>query len=148
MLAEAGQIPAEVEGEEGIFSDLRARLYMTVDEAKAAYNAAPEGANLYNKAGLPATPFAQIDGKFIFEEDNPAIAAALTVWFTGWTYADPLLALVIAVLWHREWDEPLDGIVYASFIALGYAAVENYQAFLDRWSGDGPLPADARQRLD
>jgi len=33
---------AEVEGEEAIFSDLRARLYMTIDEAKAAYGAAPE----------------------------------------------------------------------------------------------------------
>jgi cobalt-zinc-cadmium efflux system protein len=27
-----------------------------------------------------------------------AIAAALTVWLTGWTYADPLLALVIATI--------------------------------------------------
>lgn len=32
---------AEVEGEQAVYSDLRARLYMTVDEAKAAYNAAP-----------------------------------------------------------------------------------------------------------
>jgi acyl-homoserine-lactone acylase len=32
---------AEVEGEEAIFSDLRARLYMTLAEAKAAYDAAP-----------------------------------------------------------------------------------------------------------
>jgi acyl-homoserine lactone acylase PvdQ len=32
---------AEVEGESAIFSDLRARLYMTVDEAKAAYQSAP-----------------------------------------------------------------------------------------------------------
>ena len=30
-----------------------------------------------------------------------AIAAALTVWFTGWTYADPLLALVIAAILGR-----------------------------------------------
>jgi len=30
-----------------------------------AYNAVPESANLYNGAGLPATPFAQIDGEFI-----------------------------------------------------------------------------------
>ncbi len=30
-----------------------------------------------------------------------AIAAALTVWFTGWTYADPLLALVIATILGR-----------------------------------------------
>ncbi len=30
-----------------------------------------------------------------------AIAAALTVWLTGWTYADPLLALVIATILGR-----------------------------------------------
>ncbi len=35
----------------------------------------------------------------------------------------PFLAVVIR--W-RAFDEPLDGFVYASFIALGYAAVENY----------------------
>lgn len=33
---------AEAEGEEAIFSDLRARLYMTTDEAKAAYASAPD----------------------------------------------------------------------------------------------------------
>jgi acyl-homoserine-lactone acylase len=33
---------AEVEGEEAIYSDLRARLYMTIDEAKAAYESAPQ----------------------------------------------------------------------------------------------------------
>jgi len=33
---------AEVEGEEAIYSDLRARLYMTIDEARAAYEAAPQ----------------------------------------------------------------------------------------------------------
>ena len=32
---------AEVEGEKALYSDLRARLYMTTDEAKAAYEAAP-----------------------------------------------------------------------------------------------------------
>ena len=33
---------AEVEGEEALYSDLRARLYMTVAEAKAAYAGAPQ----------------------------------------------------------------------------------------------------------
>ena len=33
---------AEVEGEEALISDLRARLYMTIDEAKAAYESAPQ----------------------------------------------------------------------------------------------------------
>jgi acyl-homoserine lactone acylase PvdQ len=32
---------AEVEGEQALYSDLRARLYMTVDEARAAYDSAP-----------------------------------------------------------------------------------------------------------
>jgi cobalt-zinc-cadmium efflux system protein len=30
-----------------------------------------------------------------------AMAAALTVWFTGWSYADPLLALVVAAILGR-----------------------------------------------
>lgn len=33
---------AEVEGEQALYSDLRARLYMTVDEARAAYDSAPD----------------------------------------------------------------------------------------------------------
>ena len=42
-----------------------------------AHSAAPMNANLYNKAGLPATPFAAVDGKLIFEEDDAAKAARL-----------------------------------------------------------------------
>lgn len=42
-----------------------------------AYSATPMGANLYNKAGLPATPFAYFDGRQIFQEETPeAIAKA------------------------------------------------------------------------
>jgi RsiW-degrading membrane proteinase PrsW (M82 family) len=37
-----------------------------------------------------------------------------------------MLPFLIVVLRLRHFDEPLDGIIYASFIALGYAAVENY----------------------
>ena len=37
-----------------------------------------------------------------------------------------LLPFVLVVIHMRAFDEPLDGIIYASFIALGYAAVENY----------------------
>lgn len=33
---------AEAEGKEALYSDLRARLYMTIDEAKAAYEKAPD----------------------------------------------------------------------------------------------------------
>jgi RsiW-degrading membrane proteinase PrsW (M82 family) len=38
-----------------------------------------------------------------------------------------LLPFLVVVLRFHELDEPLDGIVYASFIGLGYAAVENWQ---------------------
>ena len=51
-----------------------------------------------------------------------------------------LLPFVLVVLRFREFDEPIDGIIYASFIALGYAAVENliYLSYLT------PLEALAR----
>lgn len=38
-----------------------------------------------------------------------------------------LVPFVLVVLRFKEFDEPLDGIIYASFIGLGYAAVENWQ---------------------
>ena len=37
-----------------------------------------------------------------------------------------LMPFVLVVVHLKAFDEPLDGIIYASFIALGYAAVENY----------------------
>jgi RsiW-degrading membrane proteinase PrsW (M82 family) len=41
-----------------------------------------------------------------------------------------LLPFLLVVLRFKELDEPMDGIIYASFIGLGYAAVENWQ-YLD-----------------
>jgi RsiW-degrading membrane proteinase PrsW (M82 family) len=43
-----------------------------------------------------------------------------------------LLPFLLIVRLFREFDEPMDGIIYASFIALGFAAVENirYLEFL------------------
>ncbi len=45
-----------------------------------------------------------------------------------------LLPFLVVVIRLRAFDEPLDGIIYASFIALGYAAVENYH-YLDFLTG-------------
>ena len=47
---------------------------------------------------------------------------------------------MLFVLRFREFDQILDGIIYASFIALGYAAIENWQ-YLDFLT---PLEAAAR----
>ena len=41
-----------------------------------------------------------------------------------------LVPFVLVVLRLRVFDEPMDGIIYASFIGLGYAAIENWQ-YLD-----------------
>ncbi len=51
-----------------------------------------------------------------------------------------LLPFLLVVVRLRAFDEPLDGIIYASFIALGYSAVENYH-YLDFLTG---LEATAR----
>ena len=45
-----------------------------------------------------------------------------------------MLPFLLVVTRLKAFDEPLDGIVYASFIALGYAAVENYH-YLDFLTG-------------
>jgi len=37
-----------------------------------------------------------------------------------------LLPFLLVVIHFKEFDEPIDGIIYASFIALGFSAVENY----------------------
>lgn len=41
-----------------------------------------------------------------------------------------LIPFVLVVLRLSVFDEPMDGIIYASFIGLGYAAIENWQ-YLD-----------------
>jgi RsiW-degrading membrane proteinase PrsW (M82 family) len=38
-----------------------------------------------------------------------------------------MLPFVLVILRFAEFNEPVDGIIYASFIALGFAAVENFQ---------------------
>ena len=53
-----------------------------------AYSAAPQNANLYNKSGLPATPFAAVDGKLVFEEDEPGKAAAEKAKYAQYTDPD------------------------------------------------------------
>lgn len=51
-----------------------------------------------------------------------------------------LLLFVLVVIRFEEFDEALDGIIYASFIGLGYAAIENWQ-YLEYLT---PLEATAR----
>jgi len=36
-----------------------------------------------------------------------------------------IVPFIVVILRFREFDEPIDGIIYASFIALGFSAIEN-----------------------
>ncbi len=49
------------------------------------------------------------------------------------------LPFVLIVLRFKALDEPIDGIIYASFIGLGYAAIENvqYLRLTDTTGGSG-----------
>jgi acyl-homoserine lactone acylase PvdQ len=67
---------AEVDGEEAIYSDVRARLYMTIEEAKAAYASAP--------AWLQALCDAYADGLNYYLATNPDVEPALLERFEPW----------------------------------------------------------------
>jgi acyl-homoserine lactone acylase PvdQ len=67
---------AEVDGEAAIYSDVRARLYMTVDEARAAYAAAPEW--------LQALCDAFADGLNYYMATHPEVEPALLARFEPW----------------------------------------------------------------
>lgn len=65
-----------------------------------AYSGVPENSNLYNKAGLPATPFAAIDGKLIFEEDDLEKAAAQKARYAR--YTDPDYPVLQVAEYYRD----------------------------------------------
>lgn len=65
-----------------------------------AYSAVPENSNLYNKAGLPATPFAAVNGKLIFEEDDLEKAAALKAKYAR--YTDPDYPILQVAEYYRD----------------------------------------------
>ena len=65
-----------------------------------AYNAVPQNSNLYNQAGLPATPFAMVEGQFIFEEDDFEKAAALKAKYARWT--DPNYPILQVAEYYRD----------------------------------------------
>ncbi|NNE90814.1 MAG: hypothetical protein HKN23_04135 [Verrucomicrobiales bacterium] len=65
-----------------------------------SYNAVPENSNLYNKAGLPATPFAAVNGKLIYEEDDLEKAAAQKAKYAQ--YTDPDYPILQVAEYYRD----------------------------------------------
>lgn len=67
---------AEIDGEAALYSDLRARLFMTIEEAKAAYEAAPDW--------LKALCDAYADGLNYYLAANPEVTPQLLTRFEPW----------------------------------------------------------------
>ena len=111
-----------------------------------AYNAVPENSNLYNKAGLPATPFAVINDQFIFEEDDLAKAAALKAKYAQYTDPDyPILQVVEyfrdgAIIQHGKpipiWGHANKGVTVT--VTLGGITKTAIANDLQQWSVEFP----------
>lgn len=107
-----------------------------------AYNAVPENSNLYNRAGLPATPFAVIDGRLIFEEDDLEKAAALKARYARFT--DPNYPVLQVVEYFRDgavvqrdqpipvWGHANKGVTVA--VKLGGVTRSAVANHLQQWS--------------
>ena len=68
---------------------------------------------------------------FVLAADNlPGLFAYAVLAIGVIEESAKLLPFLLVVLRFREFDEPIDGIIYASFIALGFAAMENIR-YLD-----------------
>ena len=76
----------------------------------------------------------RLDAVALADEDGVALFAYAMLAIGPIEELAKLLPFVIVVIRLKAFNEPLDGIIYASFIALGYAAVENYH-YLDFLTG-------------
>ena len=115
-----------------------------------SYNAVPENSNLYNVAGLPATPFAAVNGELIFEEDDLEKAAALRAKYAQFTDPDyPILQVVEylrdgAIIQRNQpipvWGHANKGVSVK--ITLGDVTKTAIANDLQQWSVEfPPLPA-------
>jgi RsiW-degrading membrane proteinase PrsW (M82 family) len=66
-----------------------------------------------------AIPFEQFVGLFIHNQ---------FLTFTAWSAIEEVLKLLAAlavIFWRKDYDEPIDAVIYMICIALGFSAVEN-----------------------
>ena len=76
----------------------------------------------------------RLDAVALAEENGVALLAYALLAIGPIEEFAKMLPFLLVVMRLEAFDEPLDGIIYASFIALGYAAIENYY-YLDFLTG-------------
>jgi len=79
---------------------------------------------LYRGLGMIGLRF---DAGYLAETDTLALLAYAVFAIGPIEEIAKAMPFLLVVLRFRDLDEPMDGIIYASFIGLGYAAVENWQ---------------------
>ena len=109
---------AEVDGEEAIFSDLRARLYMTIEDAKVAYNSAPDW--------LKELCNAFADGLNYYLATHPDVTPSLLTHFEPWM---PMFFFEGSIGGDIE-QIPIDGI--KAFYGEGQSLVASSEAQASR----------------
>lgn len=82
---------------------------------------------IYRGIGLVGLRF---DAGVLADQSNLALFGYAMLAIGPIEELSKLLPFGLVVMRLRQLDEPIDGIIYASFIALGYASVENWQ-YLD-----------------
>jgi hypothetical protein len=119
-----------------------------------AYSASPIGANLYNRAGLPALPFAVFDGKQMFNEDDPQIVAnAKAEVERKWgkkSYLLPATLFRDGVVLQRDLPIPVWGHgIPGSTVTVVFGAQKKTceVSEFEQWRVDlDPMPASAEER--
>jgi RsiW-degrading membrane proteinase PrsW (M82 family) len=79
---------------------------------------------LYAGLGLIGLRF---DAGYLAETSSRALLAYSLLAIGPIEELAKMLPFLVVIIRFKEFDEPMDGIIYASFIGLGYAAVENWQ---------------------
>ncbi|MGQ9706419.1 MAG: PrsW family glutamic-type intramembrane protease [bacterium] len=76
---------------------------------------------------VPAIIFEELFDKYIYPMSDQTIVGSFVVFFFGVGPIEELCKFFacISIYWHKAFDEPIDGIVYASASAVGFATVEN-----------------------
>jgi len=82
------------------------------------------GMLMYQALGLVGLRF---DAYQLAETNMPGLVAYAILAIGLIEELAKMTPFVLIIIHFKEFDEPIDGIIYASFIALGFSAVENIQ---------------------
>ena len=72
----------------------------------------------------------RFDAVALAADNGPALFAYALLGIGPIEELAKMIPFLLVAVRFKSFDDPMDGIIYASFIALGYAAVENYH-YLD-----------------